>query len=108
MDTRGDIIIGDNVSISEEVIILTVDHDMNTTNFGPRPRSVIIEDYVFIGTRAMILPGIKIERGAIIAAGAIVTKDVKAADVVAGIPAKKITTRPDSYNYTAQYRRLFK
>src|ERR1035437_5152596 len=53
LDSRGGLRIGNNVSISEEVCILTADHDPKTSDFRGRPRPVVIEDYVFIGTRAL-------------------------------------------------------
>lgn len=108
IDPRGGITIGDNISVSSEVIILTADHDMNSDMIG-RQRGVIIEDYVWVGTRAMIMPGVIIGRGAVIAAGAVVTKNVDAYQVVAGIPAKVIKERDqkDNYNYTASFKRLF-
>lgn len=54
---------------------------------------VTIEDYVFVGSRAMILPGVTIGRGAVVTAGAIVTKDVAPMSVVAGVPAKTVAQR---------------
>lgn len=107
MDTRGGIIIGDNVSISSDVIILTADHDIDSTDFSGGTRSVIIEDYVWIGTRAMILPGVKIGKGAVIAAGSVVTKNIVPYEVVGGVPAKFIKTRNDNLNYSSSYIRLF-
>jgi maltose O-acetyltransferase len=96
LDSRGGLTIGNNVSISEEVCILTADHDPKADDFSGRPRPVVIEDYVFVGTRAMILPGVTIHRGAIVAAGAVVSRDVKALDIVGGVPARSIGTRnPD-------------
>ena len=107
IDPRGNIIIGNNVSISEDVIILTADHDMNSESFGGRNKKTVIDDFVWIGTRVMLLPGVKIGKGAIIAAGAIVTKDVDSFSVMAGIPAKIIKQRPENnINYSASYRRL--
>ena len=107
LDTRGGIKIGSNVGISQQVIILTADHDMNFSDFAGRSREVVIEDYAFIGTRAMVLPGITIGRGAIIAAGAIVTKDVPAYAVVAGVPAKVVKERRKDLDYSAEYFRKF-
>jgi acetyltransferase-like isoleucine patch superfamily enzyme len=107
IDTRGGIVIGDNVSISSDVIILTGDHDINSMDFSGSTRPVIIEDYVWIGTRAMILPGVKIGKGAVVAAGSIVTKNIAPYEVVAGIPAKYIKTRNDNLDYSISYRRLF-
>ncbi|MBS7566453.1 acyltransferase [Mucilaginibacter sp. Bleaf8] len=108
LDPRGGISIGSNVSISNGVTILTADHDMDN-NMEGRNRQVTIEDYVWIGTNAMIMPGVSVGTGAVIAAGAIVTKDVEAFNVVAGIPAKVIKSRArvSTFGYTAAYNRLF-
>ncbi|MBB3057502.1 acyltransferase [Mucilaginibacter gotjawali] len=109
MDTRGGITIGENVSISSEVVILTADHDISTSDMSGRNKPVSIGNYVWVGTRAMILPGVSIGEGAVIAAGSIVTRNVNAFEVVAGIPAKKIGERPvnGAFTYTASYKRLF-
>lgn len=107
LDTRGGITIGDNVSVSSDVIILTADHDLNATDFSGSTRAVVIEDYVWIGTRATILPGVSIGKGAVIAAGSVVTKNVEPYNVVAGVPAKFIKNRNKNLEYKANYRRLF-
>lgn len=108
VDTRGSITIGNNVSISNEVTILTADHDPNSQSFEGRQKCVIIEDYVWVGTRAMIMPGVRLGRGSVIAAGSIVTKDVLPNEVVAGIPAKFIKNRDViEFNYVISYARLF-
>jgi acetyltransferase-like isoleucine patch superfamily enzyme len=51
-------------------------------------KPIVIEDDVWIGTHAVILPGVRIGRGAVVAAGAIVTRDVPAGVIVAGVPAR--------------------
>jgi maltose O-acetyltransferase len=107
LDTRGGITIGDNVSISAEVCILTADHDMQSETNAGRQRPVSIEDHVFIGTRAMILPGVTLAKGAAVGAGAIVTRDVPAFTIVAGAPARPIGARNPNLNYKVRYRRLF-
>lgn len=107
LDTRGSINIGANVSISAEVCILTADHDLQTSEFNTRIRPVAIEDYVFIGTRAIILPGVTLGEGSAVAAGAVVTKSVDPFTIVAGIPAKPIGKRPTNLQYCGSYRRLF-
>lgn len=106
LDTRGGITIGDNVSISSDVTILTADHDMNTPDFAGRNNPVIIHDYVWVGTGAMIMPGITIGKGAVVAAGSVVTKNVEPYHVVAGVPAKFIKERSKNLNYTAKYKRF--
>ena len=108
IDNRGSIKIGSNVCISEQVTILTADHDLHSLTFEGRNRSVEISDFVFIGTRALLLPGVKLGEGSAVAAGSIVTKSVEPFVIVAGVPARPIGTRPRTLNYTASYRRLFK
>ena len=107
LDSRGELIIGDNVSISEDVIILTADHDIDAPDFTGRNKNVIIGDYAWIGTRAMILPGVNTGKGAVIAAGSVVTKNVNAFQVVAGVPAIFIKTRNENLDYKINYQRLF-
>ena len=106
LDNRGSIVIGENVSISQEVLILTADHDIDAADFSGRSLPVYIEDYVWIGTRAVILPGVRVGKGALIAAGAVVTKDVIPYAIVAGVPARVIKMRRTDLNYDTKYRRL--
>jgi maltose O-acetyltransferase len=93
LDTRGGLSIGDHVSISPEVVVLTADHDRDDPGFPLRHRQVVIEDHVWIGMRAMVLPGVHIGRGAVVAAGAVVTGDVEPLSIVAGIPARVVGHR---------------
>lgn len=107
LDARGEVTIGNCVSISSEVCILTAEHDIQSSIFESREAPVRIEDYVFIGTRAMILPGVWLKKGAVIAAGAVVTKDVEPYTIVAGVPAREIGRRNAKLEYSSHYRRLF-
>jgi maltose O-acetyltransferase len=104
---RGTITIGDNVSISSDVIILTADYDMNSPSFLGRTKQVVIEDYMWVGTRAIILPGITIGKGAIVAVGSLLAKNVKPYQVLAGVPAKFIKERNHNLRYKFSYKRLF-
>lgn len=88
LDVRGGLSIGTSVSVSPEVAILTASHDMNDPQFRLLHGRVVIEDYAWIGSRAMILPNVTVGRGAVIAAGSVVTRDVPPMTVVAGVPAK--------------------
>jgi len=93
-NSRGGLTIGDHVDIASEVMIWTSEHDLRSPGFSAIEEPVTIEDYVFIGPRAIILPGVKIGRGAVVAAGAVVTKDVPPGVIVGGVPAKEIGRRP--------------
>jgi acetyltransferase-like isoleucine patch superfamily enzyme len=105
LDTRGGLRIGSHVSISPEVAILTADHDRDRAGFPLRVRPVVIEDHVWIGVRATVLPGVHIGRGAVVAAGAVVTRDVAPLSIVAGVPARVIGRRdPDGLNYAFNHR----
>ncbi len=93
LDGRAPLKIGNHVDIATEVMIYNSQHDIYSEDFYAVSGSVEIEDYVFIGPRAIILPGIRIGKGAIIAAGAVVTKDVPDFDIVGGVPAQVLGER---------------
>jgi len=93
LDGRGPLHIGDHVDFATEVMVYNSQHDIESPTFSAKTEPVVIKDYVFVGPRAIILPGVTIERGAIIAAGAVVTKNVEAYTVVGGVPAKEIGER---------------
>lgn len=93
LDGRAPLIIGNHVDIASEVMIYNSHHDIHSDNFEAIEKPVDINDYVFIGPRAIILPGVTIGYGAVVAAGAVVTKDVEAKSIVAGVPAKPIGER---------------
>lgn len=93
LDGRGQLKIGSHVDIASEVLIYTDEHNLNSENFSNSFAPVIVKDYVFIGPRAIILPGVTIGRGAVVAAGAVLTKDVPDFEIWGGVPAKKISDR---------------
>jgi maltose O-acetyltransferase len=93
LDVRGGLEIGANASISPEVCILTASHRVNDPAFPVETRPVVVEDHVWIGTRAVILPGVTLGRGCVVSAGAVVTRDVAPFAVVGGVPARQIGER---------------
>lgn len=108
LDGRDKLTIGDHVDIASEVMIYNSEHQIADPEFKAITAPVEIGDYVFIGPRAIILPGIKIGKGAVVAAGAVVTKDVLAGEVVGGVPARKIKERKvDNLHYRLGRTRLF-
>lgn len=96
LDCRGPLTIGDNVSISAEVAILTASHRWQEPGYLPEFHPVVIEDHAWIGTRATILPGTHVGRGAVVSSGAVRGGDIPAMAVVSGVPARVIGTRPES------------
>jgi acetyltransferase-like isoleucine patch superfamily enzyme len=93
LDGRAPLRIGDNASISPYVVILTTQHGVNDPDFGLTSAPVVLEDHVWVGTRAMIMPGVRVGRGAVVAAGAVVTRDVEPCTIVGGVPARVIGRR---------------
>lgn len=102
LDARNALRIGEHVNLSSNVSIYTEQHDYRDPMFlydNNKNKAVEINDRAWIGSNVMILPGVKIGEGAVCCAGCVVTKDVAPYDVVAGIPARKVNTRPRSLQY---------
>lgn len=107
LDGRGGITIGDSVSISHRVQIITGSHDIQSKDFRGFVEPVELGDFVFIGVGSTILGGTIVGKGAVICAGAVVTKNVPEYSVVAGVPAKIITRRNPDLDYICKPDRLF-
>ena len=103
------ITIGNDVAIAREVIIRDTDSHEILDGKHTKTKPVTIGNHVWIGTRAIIMKGVTIGDGAIIAAGAVVTKDVPAHSIVAGVPAKIIKENVElEYKYIKIYCNLYK
>lgn len=102
LDGRNGLIIGRNVNISSNVSIYTEQHNHRRPNFDcvfSRPMAVTIGDRAWLGSNVIVLPGVSVGEGAVVCAGAVVTKDVEPYAVVAGIPAQKVSERPRNISY---------
>lgn len=102
LDARAGIEIGKNVNFSSNVRIWTLQHDYRDPNFACNPDHygpVKIGDRAWIGPHTIILHDVSIGEGAVVAAGAVVTKDVPPYTLVAGVPAKPIGKRPENLRY---------
>ena len=102
LDGRNGIVVGEDVVFASNVRIWTEQHDheepyfrCSTQKHGP----VIIDRHAWIGSHTIILHSVHIGEGAVVAAGAVVTKDVAPYTIVAGIPAKKIAERNKTLLY---------
>jgi len=95
---------GDDVSIGPKASILTLGHDPQSPDFADRGGDVIIGNRVWIGYQAIILPGVEIGEGSVVAAGAVVTKSVEPFTIVAGVPARKVGDRNRALRYQLKYQ----
>jgi len=92
-DCGASIHIGDDVAIGQQTLVLTTSHRLGESGGRAGPHThqpVRIENGVWIGARATILPGVTIGRGSVVGAGAVVSKDVEPDTMVGGVPARVI------------------
>ena len=96
---NGDCSIGDYVMMGCDVVVITRNHAFDRTDIPmmhqgfEEERPVVIGNDVWIGDRVIIMPGVHVGDGSIIAAGAVVTHDVPPYTIVGGVPAKVIKSR---------------
>jgi maltose O-acetyltransferase len=103
IDGRGGIKIGCNVVIASHSLLITADHDPQSSDFRGRLGPIVIEDRVWIGSRAIVLKGVTIGRGAVVAAGSVVHRDVPPWTIVSGVPAKAVGHRSQDQEYLINY-----
>lgn len=95
-----ELLIGNNVCINDGVEILTASHDVEDPLWQHVKAKVTIEDYVWIGTGALILPGVTLGHGCVIGARAVIAKSVAPGQIVVGNPAKPVSKkRSENLNY---------
>jgi acetyltransferase-like isoleucine patch superfamily enzyme len=100
--------IGSHVNISSFCVLLGGDHDLDSADFRPVRKPIVIEDHAWLATNVTVVGGVRIGRGAVVAAGAVVIRDVPPYHVVAGVPAKKIRERrPEACRYELGYQPWF-
>ena len=93
IDLEAPVRIGDRVRIGHDVMLLTVDHRIGEPEYrcgNSFARSISIGDGAWLGSRVLVLPGVSIGKGAVVAAGAVVARDVPENTLVAGVPARVV------------------
>lgn len=109
LDGRGkSLIIGNNVDIGQESQIWSLTHDHNDPSHKLLFKSTIIEDDVWICTRVIILPGVRIGKGSVVGAGSVIRKDVEEYSIVIGNPAIVIGKRNKKLMKKKKYKPFFK
>jgi acetyltransferase-like isoleucine patch superfamily enzyme len=108
IDGRGGRVqIENDVDIGQDTNIWTLEHDVHSDSHATQGGDVFIGDHVWVSSRATILPGTRVGRGAVVACGSVVTKDVPALAIVGGVPAKVIGQRRNSLTYQLHYNPRF-
>lgn len=107
IDNRGGIEIGNNVSISPRVSLITADHDLNDEQCTGRLGLINIEDFVFVGYSAVILKNCTLKHGSVLGAGSLLMQSTEAFGIYFGTPAQFKKTRIRTLHYNGSYKRLF-
>ena len=93
IDNLAPVALGDDVCLSQGAYLCTGGHDHTRPSFDLVAEPITVEDQAWIGAKAVLLPGVTVGRGAVVAAGAVVTRDVPAGTVVGGSPARVLKRR---------------
>jgi acetyltransferase-like isoleucine patch superfamily enzyme len=104
LDGRGGLSIGSNVNFSSKASVYTAQHDLRSPTFDGCSASVKINNRAWISSNTVVLPGVTIGEGTVLAAGGVATKNLDAYKVYGGIPAKIIGERPQNliYNFSGK------
>ena len=105
LDSRGGITLGRDVNVSSFVLLITGTHDVQSGDaFADSYAPIVVGDRAWIATRATVLGGVTIGEGAVVAAGAVVTRDVEPFSIVGGVPARPIAARTRALSYHLTWR----
>ncbi|MGI9651850.1 acyltransferase [Chryseobacterium sp. RLHN22] len=107
LDGRVGLYIGNNVNFSSNVSVYSLQHDYNSPDFAAVGNPVYIKDNTWISCNTVILPGVTVHEGAVVAAMCLVNKDVPEYSVVGGVPFKIISKRNRDIQYKLKYHKPF-
>jgi maltose O-acetyltransferase len=103
----GNIKIGKNVSITAECYLFSMSHYVNDPYFKTFDKEILIDDYCWLGARAIVYPGVKMEEGSVLGANSVATKKIDSYEIHVGSPAKKINNRNAELKYNLNYSPFF-
>ncbi len=104
LDGRGGIVIGRSVNIGSGVSLQTGKHVIDDPDFAAAFGTIVVQDRAWIAEGCRVLANVTIGEGAVVAAGAVVAKDVQPYEVVGGVPATRIRMRARPLDYVLTYR----
>lgn len=107
LDGRSGLNIGDCVNLGSHVSIYTREHDVDACDFAETGAPVSVGHHAWISSNSIVLPGVTIGAGAVVAAGAVVVRDVPEFTVVGGNPARFIRERSRDLTYRLGYAKRF-
>lgn len=107
LDGRSGLYIGNNVNFSSNVSVYTLQHDYNSPTFAAVGDKVYIRDNAWVSSNTVILPGVTINEGAVVAAMCLVNKDVPEYTLVGGVPFKILKSRSRKIDYKLEYHKPF-
>lgn len=107
LDGRGGLKIGNNVNISNYSVIITAAHDMKSEEFEYRTGKVVIEDYCWLGTRAVVLDRTTLSKATVLSAGSVFKGVTEPDSVYIGVPATKARNRGLRGAYDLKWRPFF-
>ena len=107
LDGRSGLVIGDCVNFGSHVSVYTRQHDVDSPDFAEVGAPVEIGDYAWVSSHSIVLPGVTIGEGAVVATGSVVTKDVAPYTLVGGNPARYIRDRSRDLRYRLGYAKRF-
>ncbi len=104
LDARGGITLGRSVNITSHSLLMTAKHTLDAPDFIDEYAPIVIHDRAWLALRSIVIGGVTIGEGAVVAAGAVVTRDVAPFTVVGGVPARPIGERSSELTYELYYR----
>ena len=104
LDARGGLCIGRDVNVTSYVRFMTAKHEVSDPDFIHQMSPIAVGDRAWIALGGVVLGGVNIGEGAVVAAGAVVAKDVAPYTIVGGVPATKIADRAGDLTYELSYR----